>query len=151
MPNLAGVVRRVVAPLPLLLVVVLGAGCSDAPAPSNPTRFAYDVPLDPASPWPKFRRDSAQTGRSPVRPLDDGSAAWSFATGNGIFSSPVIGGDGTIYFGDNQGRFYAVEPSGVMKWCYETNSGKILNAPAIGWDGTVYVGCDNNKLYAFGP
>src|SRR5581483_3715714 len=27
--------------------------------------FAYDVPLDPRSPWPKFRRDATQTGRSP--------------------------------------------------------------------------------------
>ena len=148
MPNLAGVVRRVVAPLPLLLVVVLGAGCSDAPAPSNPTRFAYDVPLDPASPWPKFRRDSAQTGRSPVRPLDDGSAAWSFATGNGIFSSPVIGGDGTIYIGSADRTFYALsDADGRVLW--KRLTGEIIDSSALLDDrGLLYFGSGDGNLYA---
>src|SRR5262249_57797246 len=31
-------------------------------------RSPYDVPLDPRSPWPKFRRTPAQDGPSPLRP-----------------------------------------------------------------------------------
>src|SRR5262249_2812893 len=30
--------------------------------------FAYDVPVDPKSPWPKFRRTTRQDGASPVHP-----------------------------------------------------------------------------------
>jgi hypothetical protein len=48
--------------------------------------FSYDVPLDPASPWPKFRRNSRQDGRSPVRPTLTGGHLWAFRTGKGVFS-----------------------------------------------------------------
>src|SRR5262245_19011759 len=61
--------------------------------------FVYDVPLDPMSPWPKFRRDSRQNGRSPIRPAASGGHLWVFATGKGIFSSPVVDGAGNVYIG----------------------------------------------------
>src|SRR5262249_17821022 len=52
--------------------------------------FDYDVPLDPRSPWPKFRRTAVQDGRSPVRPSQTGGHLWSFPTGRGVFSTPVV-------------------------------------------------------------
>ena len=60
---------------------------------------AYDVPLDPHSPWPKFRRDARQTGLGGVRPHRSGLRPWAFHTRRGVFSSPVISGDGTVYVG----------------------------------------------------
>src|SRR5204863_3527554 len=91
--------------------------------------FAYDVPLDPASPWPKFRRDTVQDGLSPVRPTTAGGHLWSFQTGKGIFSSPVIGGDGTVYVGSADRTFYALAPEGTPRWQYLT--GEIIDSSAL--------------------
>ncbi len=131
-----------------LLLLALAAACSDAPQPTNPTHFPYDVPLDATSPWPKFRRDSAQTGRSPIRPIDDGSAPWSFATGNGIFSSPVIGGDGTVYIGSADRTFYALsDADGSVRW--KRLTGEIIDSSALLDDqGQIYFGSGDGHLYA---
>ena len=62
-----------------------------------------------------------------------GGLKWRF-TVNGPVFSPVIGPDGTIYHGANDGSFYAVFPNGTMKWSHPTS----VNAAAVGADGTVY-------------
>ena len=77
---------------------------------------AYDVPLDPHSPWPKFRRDARQTALAGVRPHRSARRPWAFQTGRGVFSSPVVGGDGTVYVGSADRRFYAISPSGRLRW-----------------------------------
>ena len=39
--------------------------------------YDYDVPLDPDSPWPKFRRTARQDGRSPVvLEAEEGAEPW---------------------------------------------------------------------------
>jgi outer membrane protein assembly factor BamB len=44
----------------------------------------------------------------------DGTKKWAFATGSLVRSSPVVSPEGTIYFGSEDGRFYAVRsPSGL--------------------------------------
>jgi outer membrane protein assembly factor BamB len=62
-----------------------------------------------------------------------GLVTWTF-TVNGPVFSPVIGPDGTIYHGANDGNFYAVFPNGSLKWAYSTS----VNAAAVGADGAVY-------------
>jgi len=111
--------------------------------------FVYDVPLDPASPWPKFRRTSAQTGRSPVRPRLDAGSLWVFPTGKGIFSTPVIGGDGTVYVGSADRVFYALDAAtGGVRWSHLT--GEIIDSSALLDDrGRVYVGSGDGMLYAW--
>jgi len=43
--------------------------------------YDYDVPLDPDSPWPKFRRTARQDGRSPVvLEAEEGAEPWVFQT-----------------------------------------------------------------------
>jgi outer membrane protein assembly factor BamB len=64
---------------------------------------------------------------------------WSFATGDKIFSSPVIAKDGTIYIGSDDKSLYAIDPTGAKKWAFATDGG-IDGVPAIGADGTIYVG-----------
>ena len=39
--------------------------------------------------------------------LPDGNQAWMFPTGGAIHSSPALGTD-TVYFGDQDAKFYAV-------------------------------------------
>ncbi|MCU0267956.1 MAG: PQQ-binding-like beta-propeller repeat protein [Acidimicrobiales bacterium] len=109
--------------------------------------FDYGVPLDPGSPWPKFRRTAVQDGRSPVEPVDTGRAPWTFDTGKGIFSTPVIDGDGTTYVGSADRNFYAIDRDGNERWRVAT--GEIIDSSALLDDrGRVYVGSGDGVLYA---
>ena len=77
-----------------------------------------------------------------------GTKIWEFETGDGIYSSPVIGADGTVYFGSGDGKLYSVNGStGTKVWEFETGDG-IYSSPAIGADGTVYFGSNDYNLYA---
>jgi outer membrane protein assembly factor BamB len=118
-----------------------------APAVSAPGKYSYAVPLDPDSPWPKFRANELQNGRSPVLPAADPAARpWSFATGKGIFSSPVVDGEGTVYVGSADRVFYALGRDGSLKWKFET--GGIIDSAALLDDrGRVYFGSGDQYLY----
>ncbi len=97
-----------------------------ADLPSQP--FGYQTPVQPESPWPTFRRDQRNTGRSPLPAVYTGDAPWSFATGKGIFSTPVIDGDGVVYVGSADHNFYAIQPDGREKWRFPT--GEIIDSAA---------------------
>lgn len=109
--------------------------------------LTYAVPLQPGAPWPKFRRDAAQTGHSPIGLTHDGGALWTVTTGKGIFSSPVIGADGTVYIGSADWTFYALTADGAERWTLTT--GEIIDSAALLDDqGRVYVGSGDGHLYA---
>jgi outer membrane protein assembly factor BamB len=80
----------------------------------------------------------------------DGTLKWKYATGDSIYSSPAIGNDGTIYFGDANANINALYPNGTLRWRYQT-LGAVLSSPAIGSDGTVYCGSHDGGLYALYP
>ena len=84
-----------------------------AAAPARGHSYAYDVPVLAGSPWPEMRRDSRNTAESPIRGrYRSGDKPWAFKTGRGIFSTPVIGDDGTVYVGSADGNFYALGKDG---------------------------------------
>ncbi|MBM4370600.1 MAG: PQQ-like beta-propeller repeat protein [Deltaproteobacteria bacterium] len=119
----------------------------DAMADAASVTWEYGVPLAPDSPWPKFRRTARQDGASPVLPSDGAGTPWTFPTGKGIFSTPVIGGDGTVYVGSADRVFYAIGPDGQERWRLET--GEIIDSSALLDDlGRVYVGSGDGRLYA---
>ena len=123
----------------LICLLVVLAACGD----SVPT-----IPTEHGSPWPKFRGDAHQTGRSAIHPDLTGGALWSFPTGKGVFSSPVVGADGTIYVGSADRYFYAIHPDGTLAWKYQT--GEIIDSAALLDDrGRVYVGSGDGHVYAF--
>jgi outer membrane protein assembly factor BamB len=68
----------------------------------------------------------------------DGTLRWRFETGDGVYSSPAIGSDGTIYVGSFDHNLYAINADGSLKWKFETG-GTVKFSPAIGSDGTIYV------------
>jgi outer membrane protein assembly factor BamB len=112
------------------------------------TPFDPDVPLDPRSPWPKFRGDSVNDGRSPLHAVMNGARPWTFPTGKGVFSSPVVGGDGSVYVGSADRTFYALAADGSVRWSVLT--GEIIDSAALLDDrGRVYVGSGDGHLYAF--
>jgi outer membrane protein assembly factor BamB len=114
--------------------------------------FTYAVPVQAKSPWPEMRRDSRNTASSPIRGRYRGGRPWAFATKRGIFSTPVIGGDGTIYVGSADRSFYALRPDGTLAWRFRTG-GIIDAAGAIGRyvkalrSAPVTIGSGDERLY----
>lgn len=80
----------------------------------------------------------------------NGTVKWSYYVGDDIDSSPAIGTDGTIYFGDWGGWIHALYPNGTLKWQYHTGN-IVTSSPAISPDGTIYCGSHDCNLYAFYP
>ncbi len=139
-----------------LYVVTLQVSCTDyvmkpdisSLSKGNNNQFNYDLPLDAASPWPKFRCNSLQNGRSTVLPEKSGLQPWEYNTGKGIFSSPVIDGDGNIYVGSADHYFYALDAKGKIKWRHLTN--EIIDSSALLDDqGRIFVGSGDGYVYAF--
>jgi outer membrane protein assembly factor BamB len=133
-------------------LVLLGAAAIPAWAPAVARHYPYAVPVQASSPWPEMRRDGRNTGASPIRGGYRGGRPWSFATGRGIFSTPVIGGDGTVYVGSADGNFYAVAASGRLRWRLRTG-GIIDAAAAIGryrpglGTAPITIGSGDERLY----
>ena len=103
----------------LASAIVCLAAWSGSPGPAA-AATSPTVPLDSSSPWPEMRRDSRNTGSSPIVARYHGDRPWSFKTARGIFSTPVIGGDGTIYVGSADTYFYAISKSGRLRWRLRT-------------------------------
>jgi outer membrane protein assembly factor BamB len=107
----------------------------------------YGIPLDPMSPWAKFRANALNNGRSPVDPLvNDALTPWSYRTEKGIFSSPVVDANGNCYIGSADTVFYCFSPDGSVKWRYQT--GEIIDSSALLDDqGRVYFGSGDANVY----
>jgi len=101
------------------------------------------------APWPAFHHDPQRTGRSLLRGPESPEARWMVETSGPIWSSPVIGADGTIYTTSIDGWLYALTPEGRERWKVELG-GIIKASPALGRDGTIYVG-NNRGLHAISP
>jgi outer membrane protein assembly factor BamB len=107
-----------------------------------------DTPYETCAPWPHF--GGLYNTNSRLTPLTGPSQtsaptnSWSYITNTEIYSSPVIGEDGTIYISsgsegfDVSGNVYAINADGILKWSYEA-TGPIYGSCAIGKDGTIYV------------
>ncbi|MHB8136634.1 MAG: outer membrane protein assembly factor BamB family protein [Anaerolineaceae bacterium] len=109
-------------------------------------RFEYSIPLDPSSPWAKFRANELQNGRTPVEPAAKDLSPWVYRTGKGIFSSPVVDGDGNVYVGSADTYFYCFNPDGTVKWSVKT--GEIIDSSALLDDqGFVYFGSGDAYVY----
>jgi len=65
-----------------------------------------------------------------------------------IYSSPAIGSDGVIYFGQEFGRVYALAPDGSFLWMVETESGITWCSPALAGDGRLFIADLAGNCYA---
>jgi predicted CxxxxCH...CXXCH cytochrome family protein len=92
----------------------------------------------------------------------DGTLKWQFKTGNtgpprnyaGIFSSPAVANDGTIYVGSHDGHCYAIDDSvtyGKLRWRAYLENWPGYSSPVIGPDGRIYVGGLSFYVYSFNP
>lgn len=89
----------------------------------------------------------------------DGSLKWIFEPGDlpagvprdhfDIYSSPAIGADGTIYFGQEFGRVYALDPTnGSMRWMAGTGQGITWSSPALASNGRLFIADLAGVVYA---
>lgn len=80
---------------------------------------------------------------------DTGAELWRLSQGGLIRSRPTVGPDGTVYVGDTNGGFYALDPAtGKPKWEAKAQ-GYVLYPSALSEDGsTVYVGSSDHHVYA---
>lgn len=77
----------------------------------------------------------------------DGKAKWSFPAGDAVFSSPVLDETGTVYFGTNGAKFFALNAeTGQMKWSFDKASYSIESKPCVAGD-RVYFGAWDGNLY----
>ena len=108
------------------------------------------------SPWPTYRGDLKRTGRSGFKGPTTDKLRWVFSTGlaekeGGIETDPVVGPDGTVYIGANNGIFYALDPeSGAIRWAFPTDfdTFAIYSTPFVDHQGIVYFGAKDGKVYA---
>ncbi len=109
----------------------------------------FSVSLGQSQPmWSTYQYNNQRTGSCPYIGPETADTLWTYTAGANIkWSSPVIAEDGTIYFGCQDGYFYAVNPDGTLKWTFMT-TGEIQSSPAIGADGTIYIGSDDANIYA---
>jgi outer membrane protein assembly factor BamB len=119
----------------------------------------YEDAADSSS-WPTTSQKAKLIA---IRP--DGTVRWSVGTVLWVEASPSIGADGTLYLGTTHhpfrlpGWFYAITPTGLIKWKYDThddvqyfppaqiNPPDIYNSPAIDSDGNIYFGNEMGLLY----
>jgi outer membrane protein assembly factor BamB len=99
-----------------------------------------------------MRHDQRNTGESPIEARFTGDRPWSFNTGRAVFSTPVIGADGTVYVGSADGFFYAISRSGKLLWRVKTgnliDSAAVLGrARAAGESASVTFGSGDEYLY----
>src|SRR5436305_2381597 len=102
----------------------------------------------PSAAWPSMRHDLRNTGHGTIpASYHRGERPWSFATGRGLFITPVIAGDGAVYFGSADGNFYALNPNGRQRW--KLTTGNIIDAAAAldPAQRTVTIGSGDEKLY----
>jgi len=120
---------------------------SGASSPAAQPSAQPSLPLQAGSPWPKFRNDAFQDGVSQIHAHTTGGALWSYQTAKGIFSSPVVGADGTIYVGSADRTFYALHPDGTLAW--KTTCGELIDSAALLDDrGHVYFGAGDGMVRA---
>ncbi|HEY9840098.1 MAG TPA: PQQ-binding-like beta-propeller repeat protein, partial [Candidatus Obscuribacterales bacterium] len=77
----------------------------------------------------------------------NGEAASIFALAGYYLHQLAAGGDGIMYFGADDGKFYALNPDYSTKWVYDVG-GTVSSSPAVLANGIVYVSSNNNTLYA---
>jgi outer membrane protein assembly factor BamB len=84
--------------------------------------------------------------------ITHGRLLWKTSLNKGVFSTPAISKDGTVYAGCLDGNLYALNPqNGDILWTFDADGLMIMGSASIDGNGIVYVGDTNGILYAVSP
>ncbi len=72
----------------------------------------------------------------------------SSTTSNKIHTVPVIGNNGAVYFGCEDGYLYALNPDGTLRWKLYLGDRIIYTSAAMDQKGVLYIGSDSGNFYA---
>lgn len=75
------------------------------------------------------------------------AVSWEYDTGASIESTPVIGDDGMLYFGDNDGVIHGIDLDGKMQWTQDVGA-PVRSAGTITPSKRVVFGTDRGNLVA---
>ncbi len=113
------------------------------------------------SDWPMIKHDPQFTGRSPYKGPQTGTVIWTADLEDGIFSGPVLGENGNLYFGtyyqDPQflglsDYFYCYDSTGHFLWDYKLGRNRPPQTGiVIDSSNTIYFGSLDGYLYALKP
>jgi hypothetical protein len=87
-----------------------------------------------SSPWPSYREDSNNTGRSNYVGPQSNHVKWTY--GSYQVTSPTIGANGILYCGAGS-NVIAIFASGILQLTYSV-VGDVIYPPSIGANGTLY-------------
>src|SRR5439155_12889517 len=91
--------------------------------------------------WRMFHADPSHAGSANVFGATDSSLAWRYVSSDSIlYTSPVVGPNGTIYQANRAGELMAFLNNGFLFWKIHLPGSIRYSTPAIATNGTLYVG-----------
>jgi outer membrane protein assembly factor BamB len=81
---------------------------------------------------------------------ETGEQQWQYAVQADVDGSGVIGPDGTLFIGADDGRIYAIRSDGSLRWSFVAQR-DIRSSLGIAPDGTVYATSFDGNLYSLAP
>lgn len=124
-----------------------GNNTADIAAASFSVLGCADISRTVTSTWPMFRGNLANTGYSTATLNLPLSKAWEFETEGAVRSSASVDENGSVYFGSNDGKVYALDiQTACEKWNYQTG-GQVESSPAVYGD-SVIVGSKDGFVYS---
>ncbi len=110
------------------------------------------------SDWPMIKHDPQFTGRSPYKGPQTPIIVWTADLEDGVFSGPVIGEAGNLYFGSYyqdpsfnglSDYFYSYFPVGKFRWDYKLGRNRPPQTGiVIDSNNTIYFGSLDGYFYA---
>jgi outer membrane protein assembly factor BamB len=92
--------------------------------------------------WPVFRGNAQATGVADSKLPEQLQLAWKYTVEKGSFEATPVVVDHTVYIGDMDGTFYAIDlQTGQERWKFDIGKDKAgFTAAAAVQDGLVYIG-----------
>ena len=94
-----------------------------------------------------IRRNAEHVGRLVCVDAQSARVKWQYEASGPIESTPVIGDDGFVYFGDNEGGVHAVDSEGKRIWRKKVGI-PVRSAGTIPFPRRLLFGSDNGTLIA---
>lgn len=121
------------------------------PAGTIAWKLDVDGELDTAPvPLPKLPGDSSEriafaAGPTLTIVTTRGEVRGRFRAKKKIFTSPAASADGTLYFGSQDKRAYALRADGTLRWATELGA-DVEGGPAISDEGAIVFGTDGGRI-----